>query len=72
MFAINIISNDEIQLFYRATSSLKKLKTRLPKELLRMYIAGLNDIPYESDYGWPDLLDNVYDLVEIKRIIAIY
>lgn len=65
---LNVIPLDEKESYERSIIAVKKLKTKLPHELQKIYIADLNDLEYNSDYEFPELSKKMYRFMDIKTI----
>jgi hypothetical protein len=72
MCLLGILEENEVELFNRASKTLKRLKTKLPQELFKMFIAEILDIPVDEEKEWPDLFNSIYEIITIKKILAIY
>ena len=57
--------------YLTAIKTAKKLKTKLPHELQKLYIADLNDLDYTSNYEFPELTKKMYQFMDIKTISLI-
>lgn len=68
---LRIIPMDMKDRYLIAIKTAKKLKTKLPHELQKLYIADLNDLDYTSNYEFPELTKEMYKFMDIKTISLI-
>ena len=60
------------KIILKETQLYGRLKELAPKEVFRIYINQLRSIPYETDFNIPELIERVYDFVDIRTVCFVY
>jgi len=68
---LEIIQNHNSEEITKAIKTTKKLKTSLPNELRKHHVADLNDLDYKSNFIFPELIEEMYQFMDIKTISLI-